>query len=116
MAAGERAPARRLRASAAVTVLVDPQDPACAEYPGRPYPLPVAVLFLSVAGVFALLFIFAVWRLAVIRFRNRRLPRPQPGQPADSSPAGIRLAHEAFSALFIMAVQLWGASSPSIIS
>jgi hypothetical protein len=61
-----------------VTVLVDPQDPAHAEYPGRPtYPLQVTVLFLSLTGVSALLFIFAVWRLAVIRFRNRGLPRPQ---------------------------------------
>jgi hypothetical protein len=57
-----------------VTVLVDPQDPAHAEYPGRPtYPLSVAVLFLSLAGVSALLFIFAVWRLTVIGFRDRRL-------------------------------------------
>ena len=61
-----------------VTVLVDPQDPAHAEYPGRPtYPLQVTVLFLSLTGVSALLFIFAVWRLAVIRFRNRGLPRPK---------------------------------------
>ena len=65
-----------------VTVLVDPQDPAHAEYPGRPtYPLQVTVLFLSLTGVSALLFIFAVWRLAVIRFRNRGLPRPQRSPP-----------------------------------
>jgi hypothetical protein len=65
-----------------VTVLVDPQDPAHAEYPGRPtYPLQVTVLFLSLTGVSALLFIFAVWRLAVIRFRNRGLPRPKRSPP-----------------------------------
>lgn len=64
-----------------VTVLVDPQDPAHAEYPGRPtYPLQVTVLFLSLTGVSALLFIFAVWRLAVIRFRNRGLPPPPVGR------------------------------------
>ena len=63
------------------TVLVDPQDPAHAEYPGQPtYPLQVAVIFLSFTGVCALLLIFAVWRLAVISARNRRLPRPQPGR------------------------------------
>jgi uncharacterized protein DUF3592 len=66
-----------------VTVLVDPQDPAHAEYSGRPtYPLQVAVIFLSFTGVLALLFIFAVWRLAVIRFRNRGLPRRSPPVPA----------------------------------
>jgi hypothetical protein len=60
-----------------VTVLVDPRDPAHAEYPGRPtYPLQVTVIFLSLAGVSALLFIVAVWRLAVIRYRNRGLPPP----------------------------------------
>jgi hypothetical protein len=65
-----------------VTVLVDPQDPAHAEYPGQPtYPLQVAVIFLSFTGVSALLFIFAVWRLAVIRFRNRGLPLPPVGRP-----------------------------------
>jgi hypothetical protein len=65
-----------------VTVLVDPQDPAHAEYPGRPaYPLQVAVMFLSFTGVLALLFIFAVWRLAVIRFRNRGLPTARSGSP-----------------------------------
>ena len=65
-----------------VTVLVDPQDPAHAEYPGRPtYPLQVTVLFLSLTGVSALLFIFAVWRLAVIRFRNRRLPAAPARRP-----------------------------------
>ena len=65
-----------------VTVLVDPQDPAHAEYPGRPtYPLQVTVLFLSLTGVSALLFIFAVWRLAVIRFRNRGLTRPKRSPP-----------------------------------
>jgi hypothetical protein len=65
-----------------VTVLVDPQDPAHAEYPGQPtYRLQVAVIVLSfVTGVSALLFIFAVWRLAVIRFRNRRLPPPPVGR------------------------------------
>jgi hypothetical protein len=67
-----------------VTVLVDPQDPAHAEYPGRPtYPLQVTVLFLSLTGVSALLFIFAVWRLAVIRFRNRRLPPAPSGPPPE---------------------------------
>jgi hypothetical protein len=66
-----------------VSVLVDPQDPAHAEYPGRPtYPLQVPVMFLSFTGVWALLFIFAVWRLAVIRFRNRRLPAAPPRAPA----------------------------------
>jgi len=65
-----------------VTVLVDPQDPAHAEYPGRPTsPLLTAVIFLSFTGVIALLFIFAAWRLAVIRFRNRGLPRPQWSPP-----------------------------------
>jgi hypothetical protein len=64
-----------------VTVLVDPQDPAHAEYPGRPtYPLPVTVMFLSFTGVSASLFIFAVWRLAVIRYRNRGLPPPPAGR------------------------------------
>jgi hypothetical protein len=74
-----------------VTVLVDPQDPAHAEYPGRPtYPLQVPVIFLSVTGVSALLFIVAVWRLAVIRSRNRRLfgaqarRRPAPARHARS--------------------------------
>jgi hypothetical protein len=63
------------------TVLVDPQEPAHAEYPGQPaYPLQVAVIFLSFTGVCALLFIFAVCRLAVISYRNRGLPRPQPGR------------------------------------
>ena len=65
-----------------VTVLVDPQDPSHAEYPGRPtYPLQVTVLFLSLTGVSALLFIFAVWRLAVIRFRNRGLPAAPARRP-----------------------------------
>jgi hypothetical protein len=69
-----------------VTVLVDPQDPAHAEYPGRPtHPLQVAVTFLSFTGVSALLFIFAVWRLAVIRFKNRGLPPPRGGR--NRSPA-----------------------------
>jgi hypothetical protein len=64
-----------------VTVLVDPQDPAHAEYPGRPsYPLQVPVLFLCFTGVCALLLIFGVWRLALIRFRNRRLPPPPAGR------------------------------------
>ena len=63
-----------------VTVLVDPQDPAHAEYPGRPASLQAAVIFLSFTGVLALLFIFAVWRLAVIRFRNRGLPPPPVGR------------------------------------
>jgi hypothetical protein len=64
-----------------VTVLVDPQDPAHAEYPGRPtYPLQVPIMFLCFTGVSVLLFIFAVWRLAVIRFRNRRLPPPPAGR------------------------------------
>jgi hypothetical protein len=64
-----------------VTVLVDPQDPAHAEYPGRPTsPLLTAVIFLSFTGVLALLFIFAVWRLAVIRFRSRGLPPPPVGR------------------------------------
>lgn len=64
-----------------VTVLVDPQDPAYAEYPGRPgYPLSGALLFLPIAVVSALLFIFAVWRLAVLRYRNRGIPKPQPGR------------------------------------
>ena len=65
-----------------VTVLVDPQDPAYAEYPGRPaYPLLlVALFFLCPAGVCALLFIFAVWRLAVIRYKNRGLPPPRAGR------------------------------------
>jgi hypothetical protein len=74
-----------------VTVLVDPQDPAHAEYPGRPtYPLQVPVIFLSLTGVSALLFIVAVWRLAVIRSRNRRLfgaqarRRPAPARHARS--------------------------------
>jgi hypothetical protein len=74
-----------------VTVLVDPQAPAHAEYPGRPtYPLRLPVTFLSVTGVSALLFIFAVWRLAVIRSRNRRLlgaqarRRPAPARHARS--------------------------------
>jgi hypothetical protein len=63
------------------TVLVDPQDPAHAEYPGRPtYPLQVAVVFLAFTGVPALLFLFAVWRLAVIRYRNRGLPPPPEGR------------------------------------
>jgi hypothetical protein len=63
------------------TVLVDPQDPAHAEYPGRPTsPLQVPVIFLCFTGVSVLLFIFAVWRLAVIRFRNRRLPPPPAGR------------------------------------
>jgi hypothetical protein len=66
-----------------VTVLVDPQDPAHAEYPGRPtFPLLTAVIFLSFTGVLALLFVFAVWRLVVIRFRNRGLPRRSPPVPA----------------------------------
>jgi hypothetical protein len=64
-----------------VTVLVDPRDPAHAEYPGRPtYALQVPVLFLSLTGASALLFSFAVWRLAVIRFKNRRLPPPPEGR------------------------------------
>jgi hypothetical protein len=64
-----------------VTVLVDPRDPARAEYPGQPtYPLQVAVLFLSIAGASALLFIFAVWQLAVVKFRNRGIPPPSPGR------------------------------------
>jgi hypothetical protein len=100
MAAGERVPARRLRMGAGlssttltvgnevnspdgtpVTVLVDPQDPAHAEYPGRPtYPPWVPIMFLCFTGVSTLLFIFGVWRLAVIRFRNRRLPPPPVGR------------------------------------
>ena len=65
-----------------VTVLVDPQDPAHAEYPGRPtYPLQVPVMFLCFTGVFVPLFIFAVWRLAVIRFRNRGLPAAPARRP-----------------------------------
>jgi hypothetical protein len=64
-----------------VTVLVDPRDPARAEYPGQPtYTLQPPVLFLSIAGVSALLFIFAVWRLAVVKFRNRGIPPPPPGR------------------------------------
>lgn len=64
-----------------VTVLVDPRDPAYAEYPGRPTtPLQVTVLFLALTGVSALLLIFAVWRLAVIRHRNRGLPPPPEGR------------------------------------
>ena len=64
-----------------VTVLVDPQDPAHAEYPGRPtYPPWVPIMFLCFTGVSALLLIFGVWRLAVIRFRNRRLPPPPAGR------------------------------------
>ena len=65
-----------------VTVLVDPQDPAYAEYPGRPaYPLLwVALYFLCPAGVCALLFIFAVWRLAVLRYKNRGIPPPAAGR------------------------------------
>jgi len=71
------------------TVLVDPQDPAHAEYPGRPTdPLSGLVFFLSIAGVTALLVHFADWRLAVIRFRNRGLPRPQPGR--HRHPTGTR--------------------------
>ncbi|HUN37089.1 MAG TPA: hypothetical protein VMU95_34255 [Trebonia sp.] len=71
------------------TVLVDPQDPGYAEHPGHPtYPLlGLVLLFLLPAGVSALLFGFAVWRLAVIRSRNRGLPpapagrhRRQPGR------------------------------------
>lgn len=65
-----------------VTVLVDPQDPAHAEFPGRPtYPLQVPIMFLSFTGVYALVFSFAVWRLAVIRFRNRGLPRARSRRP-----------------------------------
>ena len=65
-----------------VTVLVDPQDPAHAEYPGRPtYPPWVPIMFLCFTGVSALLFIFGVWRLAVIRFRNRGLARPHRSPP-----------------------------------
>ena len=64
-----------------VTVLVDPQDPAHAEYPGGPTnPLQVLIMFLCFTGVSALLLIFAVWRLAVIRFRNRGLPPPPAGR------------------------------------
>ena len=64
-----------------VTVLVDPQDPAHAEYPGRPtYPPWVPIMFLCFTGVSALLLIFGVWRLAVIRFRNRGLPPPPAGR------------------------------------
>jgi hypothetical protein len=65
-----------------VSVLVDPQDPAYAEYPGRPaYPLLlVSLYFLCPAGVCALLFIFAVWRLAVLRYKNRGIPPPAPGR------------------------------------
>ena len=65
-----------------VTVLVDPQDPGHAEYPGQPtYPLQVAVIFFfSVTGVCALVFIVAVWRLAVVRYKNRGIPRPPPGR------------------------------------
>jgi hypothetical protein len=64
-----------------VAVLVDPQDPAYAEYPGRPtYPLVGAVVFLPLAVVCALLFIFAVWRLAVVRYRNRGIPPPLAGR------------------------------------
>jgi len=64
-----------------VTVLVDPQDPAHAEYPGRPaYPAWGVVLFLPFAVVSAVLFIFAVWRLAVLRYRNRGLPPPPAGR------------------------------------
>lgn len=65
-----------------VSVLVDPQDPAYAEYPGRPaYPLLlVALYFLCPAGVCALLFFFAVWRLAVLRYKNRGIPPPAPGR------------------------------------
>jgi hypothetical protein len=63
------------------TVLVDPRDPAHAEYPGQPtYSLQVPVFFLSFTGVSALLFIVAAWRLAVISFRKPRRPRPQPGR------------------------------------
>jgi hypothetical protein len=40
----------------------------------------VAVLFLSIAGASALLFIFAVWQLAVVKFRNRGIPPPSPGR------------------------------------
>ena len=82
-----------------VSVLVDPQDPAHAEYPGRPtYPLQVPVTFLCFTGVFVLLFIFAVWRLVVIRFRNRGLPptpvgrhRYQHGTRARSRVGGLPL-------------------------
>ena len=64
-----------------VTVLVDPQDPAHAEYPGRPTnPAWVPIMFLCFTGVSALLFIFVVWQLAVIRFRNRGLPPPPAGR------------------------------------
>jgi len=64
-----------------VTVLVDPQDPAHAEYPGRPtYALPIMIMFLCFTGVSVLLFIFAVWRLTVIKFRNRGLPPPPAGR------------------------------------
>jgi hypothetical protein len=74
-----------------VTVLVDPQDPAHAEYPGRPtYPLQVPVMFLSFTGVYALLFIFAIWRLAVVRFRNRGLPP----RPSRSPPVPARHARQ----------------------
>jgi hypothetical protein len=64
-----------------VTVLVDPQDPAHAEYPGRPtYPPWMLIMFLCLTVVSALLLIFGVWQLAVIRFRNRRLPPPVAGR------------------------------------
>jgi len=80
------------------TVLVDPQDPAHAEYPGRPtYPLAIMIMFLCFTGVSVLLFIFAVWQLAVIRFRNRGLPptpagrhRNQRGTRARSRVGGLR--------------------------
>jgi hypothetical protein len=63
-----------------VTVLVDPQDPAHAEYPGGTDPLQVVITFLCLTGVSALLLICVVWQFAVIRFKNRRLPPPVAGR------------------------------------
>jgi hypothetical protein len=64
------------------TVLVDPQDPSYAVYPGQdPHALlGVVLLFLVPTGVSALLFLFTVWRLAVLRYRNRGLPPPPTGR------------------------------------
>ena len=79
-----------------VTVLVDPQDPAYAEYPGRPeYPLLwLALFFLCPAGVSALLFSFAVWGLAVLRYKNRGIPPPAAGR--HRYPHGTRARRRVF--------------------
>jgi hypothetical protein len=102
-----------------VTVLVDPQDPAHAEYPGQPiYPLQVAVIFLSfTTGVFALLFIFAVRRLAVIRFRNRGLPpapRGPPPVPARHAPVAASAAYPRSPPPPIPPKRAWPSARPGL--